>query len=254
MRSRVMRLHCGYIAASMLVATLMAAALAATLPTNAKGATARDPCFFEAAQPDKRIAACTALIRSGVAGITAALLSRAGAFGRKGDYEHAIEDATQVIALAPSPVAYYTRALAYHDGGDDMRAIADCDAALGMQPDNANALFVRGAAYQGLAAYSEAIRDFTKVLKLDPKRVDAQFSRGAARFSSGQYEGAVEDLSRAIEHGATDGTAFYLRSLAYQELGQNSRSRADMLEALRRDPDLADRPLGSGSPSTTGER
>jgi tetratricopeptide (TPR) repeat protein len=113
---------------------------------------------------------------------------------------------------------------------------------------------VRGAAYQGLAAYSEAIRDFTKVLKLDPKRVDAQFSRGAARLSAGQYEGAVEDLSRAIEHGATDGTAFYLRSLAYQELGQSSRSRADMLEALRRDPDLADRPLGSGSPSTTRER
>jgi hypothetical protein len=41
----------------------------------------RDPCFFEFAQPDKRIAACTALIRSGVADITAVLLSRAGAFG-----------------------------------------------------------------------------------------------------------------------------------------------------------------------------
>jgi tetratricopeptide (TPR) repeat protein len=145
------------------------------LPANAKGATARAPCFFEFAQPDKQIAACTALIRSAVAGITAALLSRAGAFGQKGDYQHAVEDATQVIALAPSPVAYYTRALAYHDDGDDMRAIADCEAALGMQPDNANALFVRGAAYQGLAAYSEAIRDFTKVLKLDPKRVDARF-------------------------------------------------------------------------------
>jgi tetratricopeptide (TPR) repeat protein len=157
-----MRLRCGYIAASMLVATSMAAALAATLPANAKGATAKDPCFFEFAQPDKRIAACTALIRSGVAGITAALLSRAGAFGQKGDYQHAVEDATQVIALAPSPVAYYTRALAYHDDGEDMRAIADCDAALGMQPDN-GALFVRGAAYQGLAAYSEAIRDFTKI-------------------------------------------------------------------------------------------
>jgi hypothetical protein len=54
--------------------------------------------------------------RSSVAGITAALLSRAGAFGRKGDYEHAVEDATQVIVLAPSPVApspvaYYKRAL-----------------------------------------------------------------------------------------------------------------------------------------------
>src|SRR3974390_2697135 len=125
MRSRVMLLRCGYIAASMLVATSMAAALAATLPANAKGVTAREPCFSEVAQPDKRIAACTALIRSGVAG-SAALLSRAGAFGQKGDYEHAVEDATQVIALAPSPAAYYTRALAYHDGGDDMQAIADC--------------------------------------------------------------------------------------------------------------------------------
>jgi tetratricopeptide (TPR) repeat protein len=174
----------------------MAAALATTLPASAKGARARDPCFFEFAQPDERIAACTALIHSGVAGITAALLSRAGAFGQIGDYEHAVEDATQVIALAPSSVAYYTRALAYHDDGDDMRAITDCDAALGMQSDNANALFVRGAAYQGFAAYSEAIRDFTKVLKLDPKRVEARFSRGAARYSAGQYEGAVKEPIR----------------------------------------------------------
>ena len=72
-----------------------------------------------------------------------ALLSRANAFGQKGEYGRVVEDTTRVIKRTPSAVAYYTRALAYHNIGQDERAIPDCNAALKIEPDNPNALFVR---------------------------------------------------------------------------------------------------------------
>jgi tetratricopeptide (TPR) repeat protein len=238
-----------------IVAAVLVAALASSA-AFAKGTIAKGSCFSESANPDRRIAACTALIRAGTSTARAqdmALLGRAGAFGQKGDYDHAIEDATRVIKRAPSPVAYYTRALAYHNLGDDKRALADCNAALKIEPDNANALFVRAASYQGLAEYEKAIHDYTEVLRLDPGRVDAHFSRGAARYDAGEYARAVEDLSRAIDLGAAEGTVFYLRALAYRELGQDTKARADVEEALRLDPGLQERPPSPPLPTTTGQ-
>jgi tetratricopeptide (TPR) repeat protein len=241
-------------AGSIIAVALVAAVVSST--AFGKRMAAKGSCFSETADPDQRIAACTALIRAGTSAARTqdlALLGRAGAFGQKGDYDRAIEDTTRVIKRDPSPVAYYTRALAYHNLGDDERALADSNAALKIEPDNANALFVRAASYQGLAEYDKAIHDYTEVLRLDPSRVDARFSRGAARYDAGQYGRAVEDFSRAIDFGAAEGTVFYLRALAYRELGQDAKARADMEEALRRDPGLQENPLVPHSRTTTGK-
>ena len=224
---------------------------------------AEDSCLSESSTPDSRIAACTALMRSqlraaknsAVARVEASiLLSRAAAFGQKGEYAHAIADTTRVLNLAPSPAAYYTRALAYHNIGENNRAIADCNAALQIDPSDANALFVRAASHQGKADYTKAIRDYTEVLQLEPDRADALFSRGAAHYTAGQYDHAVDDFTRTIDLGAADGNVFYLRSLAYQELGRTANANADMTEALHRDPDLQERPPVRRSPTTTGQR
>jgi tetratricopeptide (TPR) repeat protein len=240
----------------------VAAGLAGSSAAYATG-PAEDSCLSESSAPDSRIAACTALIRSqlraaknsGVARVEASmLLSRAAAFGQKGKYAHAIADITRVLNLAPSPAAYYTRALAYHNIGENNRAIADCNAALQIDPGDANALFVRAASHQGKADYTKAIRDYTEVLQLEPDRADALFSRGAAHYSSGQYDRAVDDFTRTIDLGAADGNVFYLRSLAYQELGRTANANADMTEALRRDPDLQERPPVRRWPTTTGQR
>ena len=64
----------------------------------------------------------------------------------------------------------------------------------------------------------------------------------------------MEDLSSAIQLGAADGTVFFLRGLAYQELGQDTKSRTDIAEALRRDPNLVNGLFESGSSATTGQR
>jgi tetratricopeptide (TPR) repeat protein len=199
-------------------------------PADARKLSGTDLCFSESFPPDQRIATCSALIHTitrGAHSKASVLLSRAGAYGQKGDYRHAVEDTTRSIKLEPSAEAHYTRALAYHNIGQDEAAIQDCNAALAIAPDNENALFVRGSAHQGKMDYSEAIQDFTDVLRIDPDRADAFFARGVAYYSAADFQRAADDFSRAIKLGLVDGVVFYLRSLANSELG----------DGVSRDPD-----------------
>jgi tetratricopeptide (TPR) repeat protein len=241
---------------STFVAVAVLIGLGVPTPGYAKDLSAEDSCFSDSSSPDERIVSCTALIRSGSLGAkreASALLSRANAFGQKDEYGRVIEDTTRIIKRTPSAVAYYTRALAYHNMGQDERAIPDCNAALKIEPDNPNALFVRAASYQGMAEYGKATRDYTEVLRLDPARVDALFSRGAAHYSAGEYERAVEDFSSTIDRGVADGMVLYLRALAYQELGRAADARSDMEKALLLDPDVQNSAV-PGSPATAGHR
>jgi tetratricopeptide (TPR) repeat protein len=224
-----------------LVVVSLAAVPIPSVPATAGTVLSQDPCFSDSISPDQRIAACTTLIRSSKRdpeSKASALLRRAGAYGLKSKYARAAADATEAIKQARSAVAYYTRALAYHDMGRERQAIQDCDAALMIEPDNENALFVRGTAREGLADYTGATQDFSDVLRLDPGRADAWFSRGATYYSAGNYDAAVEDFSKTIELGHADATVFYLRGLARLELGEMSDARADLNEAMRLDPKL----------------
>ena len=253
------RVKCGsqdFMLRSAFVAAAVLIGLGVPLPGYAKDPSVEDSCFSDSSSPDEQIAACTVLTRSNSLGAkkeASALMSRASAFGQKGEYGSVIEDTSRVIKRAPSAVAYYTRALAYHNMGQDEWAIPDCNAALKIEPGNPNALFVRAASYQGLAEYGKAIRDYTEVLRLDPARLDALFARGTAHYNVGEYERAVEDFSNTIDRGAADGMILYLRALAYQELGRTADARSDMEKALLLDPDVQNSAV-PGSPATAGHR
>jgi tetratricopeptide (TPR) repeat protein len=147
--------------------------------------------------------------------------------GQKGEYGRAADDSSRAIREAPSAMAYYTRALAYHDLGEDEQAIRDCNEALAIDPKSENALFVRGAARQHLADYSGAIKDYSDVLRFDPSRADALFARGIANYSSGEHQAAVADFSKAMDLGYADAIVFHLRELAESELGHRSDARSD---------------------------
>jgi hypothetical protein len=106
------------------------ASVAGATPAYASKSMKSERCFFELISPDQGVG-CTTLLRDKSVGTNAkitALLIRAGAYGRKGDYARVVRDASEVLKLVPSAEAYYTRALAYHNRGEQKRAISDCDA------------------------------------------------------------------------------------------------------------------------------
>jgi tetratricopeptide (TPR) repeat protein len=84
----------------------------------------------------------------------------------KGDYDGAISDYTNAIALgATDPATYYGRGRAKESNND----------------------------------FDGAIADYSKVIELDPSNADAYHDRGFAKESKGDLEGAAADLNKAEE-------------------------------------------------------
>ncbi len=157
--------------------------------------------------------------------------------GVEGKYRHAAKQLDRVVAKFPtSPVALYTRALAYHNLGNDDLAVRDTTKAISLDPASANSYFVRGAALQSKGDYDGAIRDYAQVVTLAPDHESAYLAMGTAYFSLEVYDHAVASFDKAIELNKAEPTYYLLRGIANREAGKTARAIADLQEALRLDP------------------
>ena len=113
-----------------------------------------------------------------------------------------------------------------------VRAIADYNKAISLNPDNAVAYYDRGLAYHGKDNYVRAIADYDKALSLAPDYAPAHDSRRRAYEQVEQYESALEDYDKAI--GVQPDTAYliYGRGLVHTKLGNDTEARRDFLKAL----------------------
>ena len=119
---------------------------------------------------EQQIGGCTAVIdaKSGEARARALnYFRRAGAYLQQQDYDRAISDFGEGLALdAGNAAAYYGRAIAYEAKKDSDRAIADYDAAIALDPRNVKALSNRAALYADMRAYERALEDNNRVIEL----------------------------------------------------------------------------------------
>jgi hypothetical protein len=92
---------------------------------------------------------------------------RGDAYYAKGDYDRAIADYTQAVALDPNYfAAYFQRARSYERAGDFDRAIADYAEAIRLSPLDVSPVINRGIIYKRKGEYDLAIADYNKVGKL----------------------------------------------------------------------------------------
>jgi tetratricopeptide (TPR) repeat protein len=68
---------------------------------------------------------------------------------------------------------YSNRGIAYANNGEYDRAIADFTQAIALKPDFALAYSNRGNAYANKGEYDRAIADYTQAIKLNPNVADA---------------------------------------------------------------------------------
>ena len=130
---------------------------------------------------------------------------RGAAYGRKGDYDRAIQDLDQAIRLKPDDaLAFNDRGATYVNKGDYERAIQDFDQAIRLKPDYHLAFNNRGAAYRRTGDYDRAIQDLDQAIRLKPDDASAFLSRGLDRFFLAQFTGAQEDLTVALRNDRTD--------------------------------------------------
>lgn len=109
-------------------------------------------------------------------------------------------------------------------------ALADFDAVIAREPDNAEAHLNRGAALVQMGRHGQAIAAITTALGLgvqEPHK--AYYNRGAAREALGDLRGAYEDYSTALEIQPDWGPA-------NAELSRFARNRRDHLATVLADP------------------
>ncbi len=123
-----------------------------------------------------------------------------GDFAKVVPVEEAVEFFSDAISKSPrDPHNYAMRAMVLlFEREDPAHALADCDGAIRLDPQNAFARGVRGAVRAATQDLDNAIADFTEVIRLTPGQPDAYRDRGVARLSNQDFDGAVSDFNEAI--------------------------------------------------------
>jgi len=165
-------------------------------------------------------------------GFIDAYMSRGLCYGAQREYDIAIADFTKIVALIPDYTeAYNYRGVAYdHQGLTDL-AIADYTNAIAWDPGYANPYNNRGAAYSDQGQFDLAITDFTRAIALNPDYIIAYNNRGIAYGEQGQFDLAIADYTKAIELYPEYMQAYNNRADAYEMLGDMDAAASDRSKA-----------------------
>jgi len=135
--------------------------------------------------------------------------------------------------------AYYNRANAYADKGQNERAIVDYDMVLRINPLHDKAYNNRATMYLRLGDYEKAITGFRTSVTLNQKNAEAFSNRGNAYARQGQFEKAIVDYDRAIALRPDFAEAYNNRGAAYTERKDFARALADYNKAIEFAPTYA---------------
>jgi tetratricopeptide (TPR) repeat protein len=186
------------------------------------------------------VAGCSVIIREGAdapQNMAVAYLRRAIAYHAAGDAQHAIADDDEAIRLNPAfAVAFANRGAAYADQGNFSQAIHDYDSAIALKPDLgrtfSNRCFARAALNLAL---DQALADCNQALKLDPDDVNAKSNRGFVYVRLGKLPSALDDLNSALAIDPARADALFLRGLVKRGQGDATGSAADIGAATASD-------------------
>jgi tetratricopeptide (TPR) repeat protein len=95
-------------------------------------------------------------------------------------------------------------------------AIADCDQAIAINPNYAQAYFLRGSLQ---SKRRDAILDYTKAIEINPEYDTAYLNRGTAKWSLQDSKGALADYNKTIQINPRYAFAYIQRGLLKISLG-----------------------------------
>lgn len=156
------------------------------------------------------------------------------------------EFAGQTLNLA---ITFNHRAEAYLKKGDKVRALADFDQAIKLNPGHTVARNQRAALYNELGKYREAIVDYTYIIDSGSLAVKNAFfynGRAEAYCKSGEYAKGFQDVETALKRHAASllsdpsdiGSYYDTRANCHELKGDKVKAIADYKKALQYDPQL----------------
>ena len=103
---------------------------------------------------------------------------------------------------AATPEAFVRRVRLKYDAGDYASSLSDLNWLLGVHPEFAPGLCLRGLIQARQGKRAEAVADLALAAQLSPKDPDVQFCRGQMRLILKDGYGAIEEFSALIEENA----------------------------------------------------
>jgi tetratricopeptide (TPR) repeat protein len=145
---------------------------------------------------DRAIADYTAAIRLEPTA-AGAFFNRGNAYNAKQQYDRAIADYSEAIRIEPSVSRYRGRCWSRAASGQLQAALDDCNQALRLRPNDADALDARGFTYLKLGQIDRAIADYDSALKADPTIAASLYGRGVAKEKKGDAADGSADVAAA---------------------------------------------------------
>ncbi len=118
------------------------------------------------------------------------------------------------------------------------KVIAECDQAIRLDPNDAEAYCKRGIAYGKQGNLRNSLNDLTKAVQLDPTLGEAFNARGVAWGVSGEFAKAIADFNEAIRLEPELAHAYKNRALAHKKNGHLAKAKADLERAKELDPTI----------------
>lgn len=158
--------------------------------------------------------------------------------------DEAISNFGRALQVDPNNAeALYRRGAAYEEAGDYQKAIADLDRAIRLRPRHAPSYFQRANARYRLSDARGAIEDYDRALTYDPNFVQAYLNRGSVRGDVGDDKGAIEDYNRVIAARNTPprllAPAYLNRGLSKSNLDDQQGAIEDATKAIQLNPNYA---------------
>ena len=143
---------------------------------------------------------------------------------------------TQALRIAPKQAgARVGRALCHEDLGRREEALADLDAAILLETNDAEAYRAR-ARCRPEDQHAEIFSDLSRAIELDPSNALAWAARARKQLTRGALEQAVADATQAIALDPAAATVHFVRGIARQNGGDLAGARDDYRAAAKLDP------------------
>lgn len=159
---------------------------------------------------------------------------------------------TEEALLQPSD--YYENGKTKLLAGNIDEAITDLTAATTANPDDVNALILRGEAYMQSANYRDALADFNTAIDKDPVNAVAYYDRALLNTRLEDYSSALNDINNALAaQAANPSEVLQMRDL-YAKRGQLNLWLKNWEGAIADYTNSLARPDGVVSPTVYAER
>jgi len=157
--------------------------------------------------------------------------------------------ADRELALGPlsnNANFYRQQGIASYRDGDFPQAVVNFNAAIRLDPDDAQAHNIRGNAWDEMGLFKRALADYDEAIRIDPNNPAVFRDRAILWHRKGALDEALLDLDRAIRFSFSDVNMYCDRGLVWYQKSQHNRAIADFNQAIKLDPTFAAAYLNRG--------